>query len=159
MASNLSLNQFAPNTPLDGMYVYMANEGQLHNVIVGEDTTLKAGDLVMLDGTSTNTNAPVVVAFDSTSDTSTPIPFGVVSYNPIKSSYTTGERVGLARDFDVIWKTANGAIPVGTPIMFDVNNKVGVLSGSSHVVEGIALTPASADGDLIQVELRIMTAG
>lgn len=158
MVANLSLNQFAPNTPLDGMYVYMANEGQLHNVIVGEDTTLKAGDLVMLDRTSTNTNAPVVVAFDSTGDTLS-IPFGVVSYNPIKSSYTTGERVGLARDFDVIWKTANGAIPVGTPIIFDANNKVGMASSSTKVVEGIALTPASAEGDLIQVELRIMIVG
>ena len=154
MASNLSLNQFAPNTPLDGMYVYMANEGQLHNVIVGEDTTLKAGDLVTLDDTSTNTNAPVVVAFNSSNPNG--IPFGVVSYNPIKSSYTTGERVGLARDFDVIWKTANRAIPVGAPIIFDANNKVGVSSGSTKLIEGIALTPASDDGDLIQVELRIM---
>ena len=154
MASNLSLNQFAPNTPLDGMYVYMANEGQLHNAIVGANTTLKAGDLVTLDATSTNTNAPVVVAFDSSNPNG--VPFGVVSYNPKKSSYTTGERVGLARDGDVIWKTANDEIVVGAPIEFDTNNKVGVIGQSAHFSEGLALTPASADGDLIQVELKTL---
>lgn len=31
MAETLSLNQFAPNVPLPGMYTYMANLPQLHN--------------------------------------------------------------------------------------------------------------------------------
>lgn len=153
MVANLSLNQFAPNTPLDGMYVYMANEGQLHNVIVGAETTLKAGDMVAIDTSSTNTNAPVVLKADM-SDAST-IPFGVVSYNPVKSSYTTGERVGLARDYDVIWKTASEIIPAGVPVVFDANHKVRVVDNTDTLFNGISLTPASAEGDLIQVELKL----
>jgi hypothetical protein len=116
MVANLSLNQFAPNQPFDGMYVYMANEGQLHNVIVGEDVTLKAGDLVKIDSTSTNTNAPVVNLADM-SDLNG-IPLGVVSYNPVKTTFTTGERVGIARDYDVIWKTASEPISAGVPVLF-----------------------------------------
>ena len=60
MVANLSLNTFEPNQPIDGLYVYMANEGQLHNVIISASQTdaLKAGDVVALDVASTNTYAP-----------------------------------------------------------------------------------------------------
>lgn len=148
MGTNLSLNQFAPNTPIDGMYVYMANEGQLHNVIVGADTTLKAGDVVALDDASTNTNAPVVLAAETT-DT----PFGIVTYTPIQSSHGAGARVGLAREHDVIWKTAESAVAVGDLLAFTSDYTVKT-AGAGDVYIGIALTPASAKGDLIQVELK-----
>ena len=148
MASNLSLNQFAPNTPLDGMYVYMANEGQLHNVIVGAETTLYAGNVVKLDATSTNVHAPVVLPAGATDK-----PFGVVSYTPVQSSHGAGARVGLAREHDVIWKTAKSAIAVGDYVAFDSDYKVKT-AGAGNVYIGIALTPASAENDLIQVELH-----
>lgn len=149
MASNLSLNQFAPNTPIDGMYVYMANEGQLHNVIVGgTNTTLKAGDVVALDDASTNTNAPVVLAAETT-DT----PFGIVSYTPIQASYGAGARVGLAREHDVIWKTAESAVAVGDLLAFTSDYTVKT-AGAGDIYIGVALTPASEKGDLIQVELK-----
>ena len=108
MVANLSLNTFEPNQPIDGLYVYMANEGQLHNVIISASQT-----------------------------------------NALKA----GERVGLARENDVIWKTANGAVAVGDAVTFDTDYKVGTAS-SGNVTIGIALTPASASGDLIQVELH-----
>lgn len=148
MASNLSLNQFAPNQPLDGLYVYMANEGQLHNVIVGASTTLYAGNVVKLDTTSTNVNAPVVLAAEAT-DT----PFGVVSYTPVQASHGAGARVGLAREHDVIWKKANSAIAVGDYVAFDSNYAVET-AGSGDVYIGVAITPASAEGDFVQVELK-----
>ena len=157
MVANLSLNQFAPNTPVDGMYVYMANEGQLHNVIVGADVTLKAGDFVKLDSTSTNTNAPVVVdavTADAGAGANLP-PFGVVTYTPIKSSFAEGERVGLARDNDVVWKTASAAISAGTPVIYDANQKVKGVTSSDRYIVGVALTPASAAGDLIQVLIKV----
>ena len=156
MVANLSLNQFAPNQPIDGLYVYMANEGQLHNVIVGPDTTLKAGDFVMLDATSTNVHAPVVVELNLEGNG---IPFGVVSYTPIKATHSTGERVGLARDYDVIWKTASEAIAVGTPITVDTDNKVRAVASGDNYFLGIALTPSAKDGDLIQVELKTTIIG
>ena len=148
MATNISLNQFAPNQAIDGLYVYMANEGQLHNVIVGSSQSLKAGNVVKLDTSSTNTYAPVVVAAGTT-DT----PFGVVSFTPVQSVHTDGARVGLAREHDVIWKTASAAIAVGAKVKFDSNYKVATAS-AGDVFIGTALTPASASGDLIQVELK-----
>lgn len=148
MSTNLSLNQFAPNTPLDGMYVYMANEGQLHNCIVAADNTLYAGNVVALDTSSTNVHAPVVAAASTTDE-----PFGVVSYTPVQASHGAGARVGLAREHDVIWKTASEAIAVGAKVTFDSNYKVaGASAGEVYI--GTALTPASEDGDLIQVELK-----
>lgn len=150
MVANLSLNQFAPNQPIDGMYVYMANEGQLHNVIVSgeQETALKAGDVVKLDATSTNVHAPVVLGAKPTDK-----PFGIVTFTPIQSLHTAGMRVGLARENDVIWKTANSAIAVGDEVGFDADYKVKTVAASSGVI-GIALTPASDAGDLIQVELH-----
>ena len=147
MVSNLSLNQFAPNTPVDGMYVYMANEGQLHNVIVGADQELKSGDVVKLDAASTNVHAPVVLAAEAGDDA-----FGVVSYTPIQAKHVAGHRVGLAREHDVIWKTASGAVAVGDKVAFDSEFKVATASSGAYI--GIALTPASEADELIQVELK-----
>ena len=157
MVANLSLNQFAPNQPIDGLYVYMANEGQLHNVIVSasQSDALMAGNVVVLDSASTNTNAPVVLGADVDEK-----PFGVVSFTPIQSQHTAGMRVGLARENDVIWKTANSAIAVGDVVGFDSDYKVETAnpsSGDTAGILGIALTPASASGDLIQVELHFDT--
>lgn len=157
MVANLSLNQFAPNQPIDGLYVYMANEGQLHNVIVSPDqeTALKAGNVVKLDAGSTNVHAPVVLGAETTDK-----PFGIVTFTPIQSLHTAGMRVGLARENDVIWKTANSAIAVGDVLGFDSDYKVekaAPASGDTAGTIGIALTPASASGDLIQVELHFGT--
>lgn len=154
MVANLSLNTFEPNQPIDGLYVYMANEGQLHNVIISASQTdaLKAGDVVILDTASTNVHAPVVLGAD-TDD----VPFGIVTYTPIQALHNAGERVGLAREHDVIWKTADSAIAVGDVVGFTSDYTVETASPSSGVTAGtigIALTPASAKGDLIQVEIH-----
>ena len=146
MVANLSLNTFEPNQPIDGLYVYMANEGQLHNVIVAPKNTLVAGTVVALDATSTNTYAPVVKAAESTDE-----PFGVVSYTPIQAQHTAGQRVGLAREHDVIWNTISAAVAVGA--YDDTTNKVAKAT-SGDVYIGTALTAGSADGDLVQVELK-----
>lgn len=152
MVANLSLNTFEPNQPIDGLYVYMANEGQLHNVIVAPENTLVAGTVVALDATSTNTYAPVVKAAESTDE-----PFGVVSYTPIQAQHTAGQRVGLAREHDVIWKTISAAVAVGDKLAYDdTTNKVATAT-SGDVYIGTALTAGSADGDLVQVELKFGT--
>lgn len=150
MVANLSLNAFSPNQPIDGLYVYMANEGQLHNVIVSASQTdaLKAGDVVVLDTASTNVNAPVIVGASAGAK-----PFGIVTYTPIQATHGAGARVGLARENDVIWKTADSAIAVGDTVGFKADYTVETASAGSGVI-GIALTPASAKGDLIQVELH-----
>lgn len=154
MVANLSLNQFEPNTPVDGMYVYMANLPQLHNVIVSasQATALKAGDVVVLDTASTNTYAPVCLA-GSAGD----VPFGVVTYTPMTNSFPAGERVGIARENDIIWKTADGAIAVGDKVA--ITSDMTVKTATTGGVIGTALTPASAKGDLIQVELKFVDLG
>lgn len=149
MVANLSMNAFSPNQPIDGLYVYMANEGQLHNVIVAADNEVTAGTVVTLDATSTNTNAPVVKAAAATDE-----PFGIVSYTPVQAVHTAGERIGLAREHDVIWKTASAAIAVGAKVAFDGTTYKVATASAGDVYIGTALTPAAADGDLIQVELK-----
>ena len=154
MVSNISLNQFAPNQPLDGLYVYMANEGQLHNVIISasQSDALKSGDVVVLDTSSTNTQAPVILAADTDE-----VPFGIVTYTPVQAQHVAGNRVGLAREHDVIWKKADSAIAVGDVVGFTSDYTIETANPASGVTAGtigIALTPALAKGDFVQVELH-----
>lgn len=148
MATNISLNQFAPNSPQAGMYVYMANLPQLHNVIVSEnqESVLFAGAVVTLDAAVSNTNAPVVKQA-ATSDTI----FGVITYNPIQASYKAGDRVAIARGNDIIFMPAAGAITAGAKLYFNASNQV-TTTGEGSVI-GKALTSAAAEGDYVQVEL------
>ena len=156
MVANLSLNQFEPNTPVDGMYVYMANLPQLHNVIISSSQTdaLSAGALVSLDVSSTNTSAPVVVGAEDS-----PI-FGVITYTPVQSSFVAGERVGIARENDIIWKKAGSAIAVGDAVTYKADYSLETANpgpGETAYCIGIALTPASAKDDMIQVQLKFNT--
>lgn len=156
MAETLSLNQFAPNVPLAGMYVYMANLPQLHNVLVTSSVTstapLKAGAIVTLDSTSTNTNAPVAKQAAVTD----PI-FGVITYNPVKQTYIGNERIAVARDGDVVWMPAAAAVNVGAELYFNASNQVTSTPTAGNSIVGKALTKATNTGDLIQVELGFQT--
>lgn len=148
----INLNEFAPNTPLDGMYVYQANLPQFHNVVVSasQGTALKAGDFVKLDTSSTNTYAPVALSAGASDAV-----FGVLSYNPRKNQWVAGEKFAIARSGDVIFKTAGGAVAVGATLYHTAGNKVVSSDPGSGTTIGIALTPASADGDIIQVLLKL----
>ena len=147
----LSLNQFAPNVPLPGMYVYVANLPQLHNVIVNSSqvTALAAGAVVKLYGSSTNTNAPEVVQAGVSDNV-----FGVVTYNPIKNAFAANERVAIARENDVVWMPAAGEIAAGATVYFNSSNKVTSSGSSGNSMLGRALTKAAAEGDMVQIELH-----
>lgn len=150
MAQGISLNQFEPNTPLDGMYVYQANLPQLHNVIVSttQETPLTRGAFVAIDTASTNKNAPVAKQAATTDSV-----FGVVGFTPVQSEFSAGERIGIARANDIIFKTAAAAIPAGSLVTFNEQNQV-LVATSGSVVVGRAITPATAADELIQVELQ-----
>lgn len=157
MATNISLNQFAPNVPVAGLYVYMANLPQLHNVIVSsaQTTPLAPGAVVTLDSTSTNTNAPVAKQAAVTDSI-----LGVVVYNPIQNRFTAGERIAVARDNDIVWLPAAGAITTGATLYFTADNEVTATATAGNSIIGKAITPATAQGDFVQVELRFsQTAG
>lgn len=153
MASNISLNQFAPNSIVAGLYVYMANLPQLHNVIVSsaQETPLMAGAVVTIDSTSTNVDATVAKQAAVTDNI-----LGVVTFNPIQSQYAAGERIAIARANDIVWMPAAAAIEAGAVLYFTADNQVSS-SGSGSVI-GKALTPASAQGDFVQVQLDFATA-
>lgn len=158
MATNISLNQFAPNTPIAGLYVYMANLGQLHNVIVSstQTTPLAAGAILTLDSTSANSNAPVAKQAAVTDAI-----FGVLVYNPIVNRFNAGDKIAVARDNDIIWMPAAAAITAGAELYFNTDNEVTSVATAGNSVIGKALTPAKAKGDFVQVELgfRKTTAG
>lgn len=151
MATNISLNQFAPNVPVAGLYVYMANLPQLHNVIVSEtqETPLAPGAVVTLDNASTNPHAPVAKQAAVTDNI-----FGVVTYNPIQNRFRAGERIAIARDNDIIWLPAAAAIEAGATLYFTADNKVTSTATAGNSVIGKAITPATAEDDFVQVELR-----
>ena len=51
LKNTINLNQFQPNEPVDGLYVYQANLPQLHNPIIStnQSTALTYGAVVTLD--------------------------------------------------------------------------------------------------------------
>lgn len=154
MVQGISLNQFEPNTPVAGMYVYQANLPQLHNVIVSatQTTALQAGAIVTLDAASTNTNAPVVKQAAVTDKI-----FGVLTFNPVKNQWGAGERIAIARENDIVYMPAAGAVTVGADLYFNSDNEVTATATAGNSIIGTALTPATAKGDLIQVELHFAT--
>lgn len=153
MTANISLNQFAPNAQVPGLYVYMANQPQPHNLIVSSSqaTPLVAGAVITLDSASTNKFAPVVKQAAVTDRI-----YGVIPYNPTVygNSYAAGARCTAAKDGDVIWLPAAGEIAAGAELYFNSSNKVTSTATPGNSIIGIALTPASAADELIQVELH-----
>lgn len=153
MTANISLNQFEPNAQLPGLYAYMANRPQPHNLIVSSSqaTPLKAGAIVTLDTSSTNKFAPVIKQAAVTNAI-----YGVISYDPIDHgmAYAAGQRCSVAKDGDVVWLPAAGSIAVGAALYFNSSNKVTSSATPGNSIVGVALTPASAEGELIQVELH-----
>lgn len=154
MTTNISLNQFEPNTPVAGLYVYMANLPQIHNVIVSstQTTPLAPGAVVTLDSTATNPHAPTAKQAAVTDNI-----LGVVVYNPIQNRFRAGERISIARPNDVIWMPAAGAITEGAVLYFNATNQVTATATAGNSIIGKALTPAKAAGDFVKVELGFQT--
>lgn len=138
-------------TPAEGMYAYMPNVPQVHNAIFtgDEGATIKAGAVVALDTTSTNTVAPVVKAAAKADK-----PYGVVGFNPINDVYNVGDKITLAEGGSSIFLVAAAAIAVGAELEFDpATRKVQTAATANAAKIGIAETAAAADGDFVQVKL------
>lgn len=152
----LSLNQFAPNAQVAGLYVYMPNRPQPHNLIVSssQSTPLVAGAVITLDSESTNKFAPVVKQAAVTDRI-----YGVIPFHPAEkgNAYSAGERCAAAKDGDVVWLPAAAAISAGAVLYFTADNKVTSTVTAGNSIIGVALTPASEADELIQVELHFET--
>lgn len=150
----IELNQFAPNEPVAGLYVYQANLPQLHNNIISanQETALTYGAVVTLDSAVTNADTPVIKQAAVTDNI-----FGVVVFTPIKAQFVAGERVALARANDIIWMPAAGAITQGATLYFNAQNQVTATATAGNSIIGKAITSASAAGQYVQVELGFAT--
>ena len=150
----IDLNQFAPNEPVSGLYVYQANLPQLHNPIVSsnQSTALANGAIVTLDSAVSNADAPVVKQAAVNDKV-----FGVVVFSPVKAQFAAGERVALARANDIVWMPAAGAITQGATLYFNSSNKVTSSAVAGNSIVGRAITSAAAEGDFVQVELGFET--
>lgn len=139
--------------PLEGLRAYMPNQPQLHNVIFTSATTsdvVKAGQVVALDTASTNTDCPVVKACVANGE-----PFGVIVYDARKEDVKVGDKIAIAQTGDIVFMVAGSSLQVGDKLQFDATTrKVDDTTTSGNAFIGIALTPATADGDLVQVELN-----
>ena len=149
----IDLNQFAPNEPVAGLYVYQANLPQLHNPIISanQSTALTYGAVVTLDSSVSNADAPVVKQAAVTDAI-----FGVISFTPIKAQWVKGERVALARANDIVWMPTDGAVAQGAVLYFTSANKVTSTATVGNSIIGKAITSA-ADGAYVQVELGFST--
>lgn len=154
MVSNISLNQFSPNVPVAGLYVYMANLPQLHNIIVSKNQTtpLVAGAVVTIDTASTNIDAAEVIQAAPNAEI-----FGVVTYTPVQTEFEAGERIAIARANDIVWLPAAGAIPAGSTLYFNDQNQVTATATGGNSIIGKAITYAAAENDFVQVELNFQT--
>lgn len=150
----LDLNQFAPNQPIAGLYVYQANLPQIHNAVISanQSTPISYGAVVTLDSAVSNVDAPVVKQAAVNDNI-----FGVVVYSPIKAQFAAGERVALARANDIVWLPAAGAIAQGAVLYFNSSNKVTSSATAGNSIIGKAITSAAAEGDFVQVELGFAT--
>ena len=139
-------------TPEKGQYALLPNLPQEHNVEFYSATstdTLKAGQFVKLYASSTSTDHPVCVACAVTD-----VPYGMVVYNVRKPEVKVGERFAIAKTGDVVWCEANSSVDVGDKLQFIISGiKVDDTTTSTNAFCGIALTKATASGDLIQVKL------
>lgn len=139
-------------SPAKGQYALLPNLPQEHNVEFYSGTstdTLPAGAFVKLYTSSTSTTHPVAAVCAATDK-----PYGMVVYDVRKPAYAVGEKFAIAKSGDVVFCEAAGAIAVGSKVQFNPTGwKVDDSTTSTYAYVGVAVTAASAAGDLVQVKL------
>lgn len=151
MATNISLNQFTPNVPVPGLYAYMANLPQPHNIRVSpnQEDALTAGAILTIDGTATAVNAPAMKQAAVTDRID-----GILAYTPLKNTFEKNDVIAVARSGDFVWLPAAAAITAGQELYFNASNQVTATATAGNSIVGIAWTSAAAANDLVQVELK-----
>lgn len=150
MATNISLNQFSPNTPVAGMYCYMPNHPQNHDIRVSENqtTALMAGAILTIDTAVAAPHAPFVKQAAVTDKI-----VGVLTYNPITNQFVSNDLIAIAQCGDFVYLPADGAITVGSELYFNADNQVTATATAGNSIIGTAWTTATAEGELIKVKL------
>ena len=139
-------------TPKKGMYALLPNVPSEHNVEFYSSTstdTLPAGAFVKLYASSTNTDHPIASVCAVTD-----VPYGMVVYDAFKPAYKVGERFKIAKSGDEVWCEAESAVDVGDKLQFTTDWTVDDTTTSTYAFIGVALTKATAKGDLVKVQLN-----
>lgn len=111
---------------------------------------LTAGEFVILDSATPAGSMPrVKVGANANAEF-----FGVVLTNPIVESFSVGEKLEIGIYGSVVVMEASEAISVGVSVAYDPTSKKINAHGAGEKAVGIALSKASADGDLIRVLVR-----
>lgn len=147
----LDLNQFTIE-PQAGDMVYAPNRPQLSvKVATNEAAALIPGRAVKLASTDRDMLRVTAAAV-------TDMPYGVVLRNERQASFGANEVCAIARDGDIVWLPAKAAIAVGAKLQFTVDGEVAATTTATNFYIGVALTPATAAGDLVQVEISCLRA-
>lgn len=140
-------------TPAKGQYALLPNVPSEHNVEFYSGTasdTLPAGAFVKLYASSTNTDHPVAVVCAVTD-----VPYGMVVYDAFKPAYKVGEKFKIAKSGDEVWCVAHSAVDVGDKLQMVVSDwTVDDTTTATYAYIGVALTKATAEGDLVKVQLN-----
>jgi predicted RecA/RadA family phage recombinase len=145
-------NQFS-QTPEAG-YLYLQNG--VNNVLscihkTGETTALVAGQAVKI--VDSYTAIPAVEAIDANTDGI----FGFVVRNAKDADIPADARLEVARNGTTMFMTASAAIARGAKVQYAyTTTKVATADGATNVI-GTALDKAGADGDVIRVQINIVT--
>lgn len=134
-----------------GQIVYEISP-DLHNIVVADSqaTPLKAGDFVKLNTSSTNIDAPEVLAAAASDKV-----FGIVKPTPRNNSFAAGDKISVAKSGDIVLLPAGAAVAVGAELYHNADNEVVSSDPGSGTKCGIALTYAASKGDLVQVEIKL----
>lgn len=147
----LDLNQFTIE-PQAGDMVYAPNRPQLSvKVAADEATALIPGRAVKIASTDRDMLKVTAAAV-------TEMPYGVVLRNERQTQFGANEVCTIARDGDIVWLPAKAAITVGAKLQFTVDGEVAATATATNFYLGVALTPATAAGDLVQVEISCLRA-
>lgn len=142
----LNQNQFA-QVPIPGQLDLQVTRGGLLSGVIAASvvTPIKAGSPVKLDSTNTGPVPAFVLA-----DQDDPVVF-VLPASPKDNTYSAGQAVeAVFMGGPVIWGVAGAAINPGA-IVEQANTTFKYITQATHKSRGIALDPASADGDLFRV--------
>lgn len=112
--------------------------------------TINAGDFVKIKAVS---GAKTLVVEAAAADTDNVL--GVIPYESAKkNAYVDGDMVTVQADFTRIICTASAAISAGATVMPVISGMKVATQTTGKTGVGIALRPATTDGDLIEVLLK-----
>jgi hypothetical protein len=109
-------------------------------------TTLVAGEMVVI-GSTVRPNVTKVIKGTGL----TGLYFGVVLTNPLKESWTTGEKLEIAILGSTVMMTASASITAGASLQYAYDTFKVATQTASNTIVGIALENSTGDNVLIRV--------